>query len=202
VRGARSDVDVLDIQRFGVPMEPGLELGSIVSLQNEDAERKSISNLVQELDCRALIAGIVDLQDSDTRAVVDGGELIEPLTGPRDALKELHVHLQAVPGLGLLVPFPTLAVRLMLLVGRLPAHAVLDQDPMHGRASDLHLVKALHVGGDPVRPKVIVLPQIQNLADYRRRCGARRAVRRSRLISQSGFPEPIKAFLPAVESSS
>ena len=58
-----------------------------------DAEREAVADLVNESDCGALIASIVDLQDADARAVVDGGELIEPLAGPGDALEELDVHL-------------------------------------------------------------------------------------------------------------
>ena len=82
-----------DIQRLGVPMEPRLELCAIVRLQDQDTEREPLPNLVQETDCRALVAGIIDLQYSDTGAVVDGGELIEPFPRPRDAFEELHVHL-------------------------------------------------------------------------------------------------------------
>ena len=47
-----------DIQRLGMPVEPGLELGAIV-----------------------------DLKDADTGAVVDGCERVEALSGPRDALE-------------------------------------------------------------------------------------------------------------------
>jgi len=87
---------VPDIQRLGVPVGPGLELATIVGLQDEDTEWEPFSNLVEESDCRTLVAGIVDFQDSDPGAVVDGGELVEVLRRSRNALKELHVHLQAV----------------------------------------------------------------------------------------------------------
>jgi hypothetical protein len=106
-----------DNQRFGVPMKLGLELSPVVGLQDQDTKGQSLSNLVQEADGRALLAGIVNLQYPDTGAIIDGGELIQALTRPRDALKELHVHLQAVSGLRLLVPFPAFAVRPVLLVG-------------------------------------------------------------------------------------
>ena len=107
-----------DIQRLGMPVELGLELCAIVSLQHMDTERESLSDLVEEPDRRALVAGIVDLENPDTGAVVDRGELVEAFARPWDALEELHVHLQAVPGLGLLVAFPALTVRLVLLIGR------------------------------------------------------------------------------------
>ena len=38
---------------------------------------------------------------------------------------------------------------------------------MYGRAGDLLLMKALQVGSDPVRAEVIVLLQVQDLADDR-----------------------------------
>ena len=37
----------------------------------------------------------------NTRAVIDSGELIRALSGPCDPLEELHVQLQAMPGLWL-----------------------------------------------------------------------------------------------------
>ena len=55
-----------------------------------------------------LRAGVVDLQHADARAVVDGGELVEPLARPRNALEELHVHLQSMARLRLLVALPAL----------------------------------------------------------------------------------------------
>jgi hypothetical protein len=94
-----------------------LELSTIVGLQDQDSKGQSFSNLVQEADGRALLASIVNLQYPDTGAIIDSGELIQALARPGDALKELHVHLQAVSGLRLLVPFPAFAVRPVLLVG-------------------------------------------------------------------------------------
>jgi hypothetical protein len=60
-----------------------LELGTVVGLQNQDTKGQSFSNLVQEVDGRALLAVIVNLQYPDTGAVIDGGELIQALTRPR-----------------------------------------------------------------------------------------------------------------------
>jgi hypothetical protein len=103
-------------------MEARLELGTIVRLQCEDPERESLSNLVQEADGRTLIAPIVDLQDSDPRAVIDSGELIEPFARARNALKKLHVHLQAVAGLRFLIALPALLVWPMVDLGMDPVH--------------------------------------------------------------------------------
>ena len=99
-------------------MEPRLEFGAVVPLEREDAEWETLSDLVQESDRRALIAPVIDLQDPDSGAVIDGRELVELLAGAWDSLEELHIHLQAVPGLGFLVSLPTFSVRLMLLIGR------------------------------------------------------------------------------------
>ena len=56
---------------------------------------------------------------------------------------------------------------------------------MHRGRRDRDLVKALQVVGDHARPEVIVLPQVQDLADDLARRGARRPVRRPRPIAQA-----------------
>jgi hypothetical protein len=70
---------------------------------------------------------------------------------------------------------------------------------MHGRASNFHLVEALQVSRNSSCPEVIVLPQIQDLADYRTGGCPRRVVRCAWPVSQTGFTEFIKTTLPAVE---
>ncbi len=112
-------------------MESRLELCAIIGLQDENLEWQPISNLIQESDGRALVAGVVDLQDADTRAVIDSRELVEPFASPRDALEELDVHLQSVAWLGFLIPLPPFTVQPVLLIRREPAHSMLDQDSMH-----------------------------------------------------------------------
>lgn len=79
-----------DIQRLGMPVELGLELCAIVSLQHMDTERESLSDLIEEPDRRALVAGIVDLENPDTGAVVDRGELVEAFARPCDRTPELE----------------------------------------------------------------------------------------------------------------
>lgn len=76
-----------------MPMELGLELGAVVGLDDVDAEREALPHFVDELDSPALIAAVVHLQDSNARAIIDRGELIEALARARDALEELHIEL-------------------------------------------------------------------------------------------------------------
>jgi hypothetical protein len=57
-------------------------------------------------------------------------------------------------------------VGLVLLIRRKPVHPMLAEDPVHGRAGNRHLMKAPEVGPDPARPKMVPLPQIQDLADH------------------------------------
>ena len=59
---------------------------------------------------------------------------------------------------------------------------------------------ALQLSSDPVRPKVIVLSQVEDLADDRGRRGSRRVVRHSGPIGQAGFPMLLKALFPTVGS--
>jgi hypothetical protein len=113
-----------------------------------------------------VVAGVVNLQDPNPRAIIDGRELIQASPRPRDALQELHVYLQSVTGLGLLVALPAFAVRLVLLICRQPRHAVARQDAVDRRASDRDSVKALQVRRDPASAEMIVLAQIDDLADH------------------------------------
>src|SRR5215469_6812002 len=116
-----------DILFLEVPVEAGLELGAIVRLDDQDSKGEPPDNLVHEADGRRLVAGIVDLEHPNARAVVDGRELIEAPSRACNPLKELHVHLYAMPGLKLLVSLPGPDSGPKLLVGRQPVHTVTDQ---------------------------------------------------------------------------
>ena len=76
-----------DIERLRVPVELGLELGTVVGLQYQNAERKALSDLVQAAYRRALVAGIVDLENAYTGAVIYGRELVELFARPWDAAR-------------------------------------------------------------------------------------------------------------------
>jgi hypothetical protein len=53
----------------------------------------------------------------------------------------------------------------MLLIRRQPRHPVSRQDSMHGGGRDRDLMKAREIGGDAAPAEMVVLPQVQNLAD-------------------------------------
>jgi hypothetical protein len=75
-----------------MPVELRLKLSTIVGLHHVDAERQPVPHVVDESDRGALVARVVvDLQHAKPRAIVTGGELIEPLTGAGDPLEELDV---------------------------------------------------------------------------------------------------------------
>ena len=106
---------MLDIQRLRMPVERRLELSPIIRPQQMDVEREPVSHLVQEPDCGALIAPIVDFKNPDEGAIIDGGELVERFAGPRDTLQELNIYLQAMARLGLFVTYLALFMWLVLL---------------------------------------------------------------------------------------
>lgn len=81
-------------------MKLGLKFGAIVGLDDVDPEGEAPDHFIEKPDGRALVAGIVDLEDANACAIVDRRELVQSLRCARDALEELHVHLQAMPGLG------------------------------------------------------------------------------------------------------
>src|SRR5688572_17877513 len=87
----------------------------------------------------------------------------------------------------------------MLLVGRQPAHPMLAEQAVHRGWRDRDLVKALQIVSDLARPEMIVLPQVQNLADHLPRGGVRRPVRRTWPIVQARRAELVKAPFPLVE---
>src|SRR4029450_11500722 len=120
---------------------------------------------IYKLDGVQLVAGGVDLEHPNAGAVVDGGELIQSRARAGDALEELHVQLESVTWLRLFVTRPAGSVGPILLVARQAAHAMLAQNAVDGGRRDRHGMKALQVVGNHARAEVVVLPQIQNLAD-------------------------------------
>lgn len=114
------DVDVLDVLVAQVPVECGLKLRAVVRLDHVDPKRQTAGNFVDELSSRLLGTRVIDLQNPDASAVVDGGELVEPPGRAWDALQELNVDLHAVSGLLLLVPLPLVMLALVLLAAGQP----------------------------------------------------------------------------------
>ena len=97
-----------------------------------NAKRQALSDFVDESDCRALVARVVDLQHANPRAIVDGGELIQSLARAGNALEELDVQLEPMAWPWFLIPLPTLAMRPMLLVRGEPVHPVTFENAVHG----------------------------------------------------------------------
>jgi hypothetical protein len=60
-------------------------------------------------------------------------------------------------------------------------------------------VKTLQESSDSVCPEMVILVQVQNLADNCRRHGSREVVRRSRPIGQACLTMLVVALFPAVE---
>jgi hypothetical protein len=148
--------------------------GAVVGLNDVDPERESTDDLVHEGNRRRLVAGVVHLEHANSGTVIDGGELIEPLACTGNAFEKLDVHLQSMTRLRLLVPKPAFRMRPVFLIRRQPIHAVTLQDPMHGRHGDGDRVKPLKVIRNAPGPEVVVLSQIQDLADDIPREGGRR----------------------------
>jgi hypothetical protein len=59
-----------------MPAKLRLKLRAVIGLHDVDAEWQPVLHLVDEADGGALGARVVDLQRANTRAVVNGGELI------------------------------------------------------------------------------------------------------------------------------
>jgi hypothetical protein len=151
---------------------------TVIGLDRLDAERELVEQEVSELDRGLLVELVVDPQDPQPGAVVDGGELVILLPA-RGAERgdELHVDLHRMPGQGLLIPFPLAVVALVPLGGREPVEVQALEDPPDPGVADFDVVVALEVHRDLRRAEVVVLPQVDDLLDDLDR-GLVRAVRR------------------------
>ena len=67
---------MLDARVLDVPVEGGLKLGAVVSLDALDTEGQLLQHVIDELDRRLLVQALVDPQHAQPGAVVDGGELV------------------------------------------------------------------------------------------------------------------------------
>jgi hypothetical protein len=68
---------------------------AVVGLHDVNAKRQALPpHVVNEPHRRALVAGIVNLEDANASAVVNRRELAQPFVRARDPLEELHVQLR------------------------------------------------------------------------------------------------------------
>jgi hypothetical protein len=104
-----------------------------------------------------------------------------------------------VTGLRLLIALSALAVRLMLLIRRQSIHPMSLEDAMHGRASNLDAMESVQIRRDPAWSEVIVLAQVENLADHLACRRSRRSLWPPRPIAQAGVTVLGVSPLPFVE---
>jgi hypothetical protein len=71
-----------------------------------------------------------------------------------------------MPGHDLLVALPAFAIGPMFLVCGQAIHPVPLQNAMHRGTGDQDLMKPMQVRGDSFGTEVILLPQIENLANH------------------------------------
>jgi hypothetical protein len=161
-----------DVSTLKMPMELRLEFCAVVGLHDMHPKWQTPQHLVDELDGRALVARVEDLEDPNPRAIVNGCELKQSPACAGNPLEELHVDLQAMPWRELLVSLPAFAIRPMLLICWQTIHPVSLQDAMDRGACDQDLMKAMQVRGDSSGPEMILLAEIENLSDHVARCRA------------------------------
>jgi len=88
------DVGVLNALGEQVPVEAGLELGSVVGLNLHNAEWQLLEDVVDESDRGLLIQALVDPKHTQSSAVIDSRVLVVLLALSFDGLDELDVDLQ------------------------------------------------------------------------------------------------------------
>ena len=146
-------------------MEGGLKLSAVVGLDHLEPEGQLLEHVVDELDGGLLVEVVVDAEHAKAGAVVDRGELVVLAFGAAGGRHELHVDLDSMPRLGLLVALPALLVALVALRRRQAAHIEALEDPPDPRRAHLDLVVALEIHRDLVGSEVVVLAQVDDLAD-------------------------------------
>ena len=147
-----------------------------------------------------LIQPWIDAQDPQPGAVVDGRELVVLLRlRPLDRCHELDVDLNLVTRELLLVALPTFVETLVALRCREPAQVEALEDSPHPRLGNRDVVIALEVHGDLARPEVVVLAQIEDLADHLGLGGVRAHLGPFRTRPETFFAELLVALLPVVE---
>jgi hypothetical protein len=95
LRAPRGNPLVRDPEVVEVPSEVGAELRPVVGLDPFDGDREGSANLVDEVDRGLNGAVVIELQDTEPRRFVDGGELVE---APLLELQMLDVHLDRLAG--------------------------------------------------------------------------------------------------------
>ena len=129
-------------------MELRPELTAVVGLDALDGEGKLGQDVVDEGDRSLLGVALVDLEDPDPRAVVDGGVLVVAPPA-RQRLQELHADLELVPRQRLLVLLIAVVPPAIAHAGGQPVSSRPLQQPPDPRLAELDSVVAVQVHRDP-----------------------------------------------------
>src|SRR5262249_6623655 len=127
LRPARPDVAMADPRRFHRERELEGELPAAVALQPADGGGQRREHPPQEGQARGVVQRPIEPQDTEARAVVEGGVLERPATPNPD---ELHIHLDGIARLGLLEEFEL--ARGPLAGAPQVRQAEIDEDPLQG----------------------------------------------------------------------
>ena len=92
------DVPVGDAQIGQMPSELSPERGVVVSLDPLDGEGQVAVELIEEVQRRAGVVGVVGAQDAEARGFVNGRELVEALARPPQPRQELHIQRHRLAG--------------------------------------------------------------------------------------------------------
>src|SRR5260370_19221985 len=193
------DVDMLETFIQEVPVEAGLELGAVVGLDLHDFEGQLLEYIVDESECGLLVKAFVDPQDPEASAVIDGGVLVVLFASSLDWLDELDVDLHGVARLLLLVALPAFGVTFVALRCRQAVQVGWLQDPPDAGGAHRDVVISLQIHGDLGRAKVVMLPQVDDLAHHLGLGGMRANQWPMRALAQALRSQLLVAAQPPVE---
>src|ERR1700682_945468 len=198
--GRRLDVHVLDAAIQDVPVKGAGELGTVVGLDQLDPEGQSLQDVVDELNRCLLVESVVELEDPEPSAVVNSSELVVPLASAGNRGDEFDIDLEAETRLGLLVPLPPLLMTFVPLRAGQSVEAKAPQNPPDAAAADLDVVIALEIHRRSQWPEVVVLPQVDDLADHVLSCRSWAGVWSSGTVAETIHAEFLVAPEPLVEA--
>jgi hypothetical protein len=195
------DVDMPNAAIEYMPMEGGLELCAVVGLNELYAKGQPLQDVIDELNGGLLVEPVVDLEDPEPSAVVDCRVLVVPLAGAGERGYELDVDLDTVARLRFLIALPAILVPLVSLRAGQAIEAEAPEDSPDPTGADGDVVVALQIHRDPLRPEMVVLPKIGDLADHLLPGGVWAGVRALGTVPQTIVAELSIALEPDVKQA-
>lgn len=153
------NIHVLDSLVQNVPMELTTKFAPVISLNHVRPKRQSRESVIYKLDGCSLINLLKDLQNPETRAVIDGGILIVSFSRSFYSFQKFHVNLHSMPWFWLLISSPASFVGFIALVLWKTIELKSFEDSKNTGFADLNIVISPKIHRNLIWTKMIGLPK-------------------------------------------